>query len=107
MKKKHLILFMVVFITIFCIFKCEKIKKPGIINENKFAKIYTEYIVVADTTTEQLREVVLDSTLKRFGEEKDKFYRTLQYYREKPLKWEGFLQKVIKNLEEKQRVILN
>lgn len=101
--KKFLYVLAVISTTGVFFLKCERMKKPQVINEDKFAEIYTEYIIVADTTQEQLREVALDTTLKRFGEEKEKFYRTLNYYRQNPTHWESFIQKVVKNLTARQK----
>ncbi|MBN1349170.1 DUF4296 domain-containing protein [candidate division KSB1 bacterium] len=97
--KVHWLLIMLMLLIV----NCDKIAAPSTIPAEKFARIYTDYIVVADTANTALHTTILDTMLSRYSEDRDKFDATLRYYREDPLRWEKFLQLVVQNLEEKRK----
>ena len=88
---------------VFCGLACqrEKIKPP--IAQDKFAQIYSDYIVAADLTEKEDVGAILDSILAVHQLQRNDFRDNLQYYADHPVEWENFLNAVIKKLKNRMK----
>jgi hypothetical protein len=74
------------------------------IPEDKFIMVYTDLIIAQDTSRigpsgmDSLRAIIYE----RHNITRDDYTATLDYYNEKPERWETFFSKVIIRLEEMQ-----
>lgn len=72
--------------------------KPKRIDEDKFIKIYTDIIIMKDTTGISIDNVKKE-VFQKYNTSDKEYQNTLNYYNEDPEKWEAFFDKAIAYLE--------
>lgn len=72
--------------------------KPKHIDENKFIKIYTDIIIMKDSTG-NTTENVKGEVFKKYNITSKDYESTLKYYNEDPERWDTFFEKAIAYLE--------
>lgn len=68
------------------------------IDEDKFIKIYTDIIIMKDTTGISIDNVKKE-VFQKYNTSDKEYQNTLNYYNEDPEKWEAFFDKAIAYLE--------
>jgi hypothetical protein len=68
---------------------------------DKFAPIYTDYIIAADLSENEDMAALLDSILASYQLPAKDFRDNLQYYADHPQEWEELLEAVIKQLNQR------
>jgi|GEM_PF-686636 len=73
-------------------------KKQPAIDEKKFVKIYTDIILMQDTSLSSQSEIKKE-VLNRFNVNENDYDKTIKYYNDEPDKWQPFFDSVITYIE--------
>ncbi|MCK5737613.1 hypothetical protein KAH55_00460 [bacterium] len=67
----------------------------------KFAEVFTGYIVGVEIYGEQYATAILDSVLQENSVTLDVYHQSMNYYAENPEEWESFIRLVIQDLSQR------
>lgn len=73
-------------------------KNPQAIEEKKFVKIYTDMILMQDTSSSSQLEIK-NEVLKRFNISEKDYDITIKFYNDDPERWQPFFDSVITYIE--------
>jgi hypothetical protein len=73
-------------------------KKSSAIDEKKFVKIYTDMIIMQDTSSLS-QPIIKEKVLKKFSVSENDYNNTIKFYNNDPEKWQTFFDSVIVYIE--------
>lgn len=71
------------------------------IEEEKFVKIYTDILILQDTTftSSDSLKIFKEEIFSRYGIDSLAYSNTINYYNKEPERWEGFFNKVLLHID--------
>jgi hypothetical protein len=71
-------------------------KKEGVLEEERFVKIYSEILIAGDTTSVNLAK---KDVFERYNISEEEYRATVDHYNKNPKDWDIFFNKVIAHIE--------
>lgn len=79
-------------------FSLQSCKESPPVDEKKFIRIYTDMIIMQDTSSSTQQEIKKE-VLKRFNVTENDYDNTIKYYNNDPERWQPFFDSVITYIE--------
>jgi len=95
------IVFSIILLSLFCAGKKDDIGER--MNEELFIQVYCDVVEKSDLLQPANRKAFADSVLQTHGSNMDIFDNTVEYYKQNPEKWKSLFEKIVAELEQRQK----